>query len=103
MEASASALMALAWSSTTAREGAFGVGYRNAYAELWNNGSIRETDLADKPALSYVKASATVRSDDFAGLRTWAEACGECVAQGVVLHDGAEFVPFAERLAAAAL
>lgn len=50
-----------------------------------------------------VKASATVRSGDFAGLRTLAKACGERFAHGVVLYDGAETVPFADRLAAAPL
>ena len=50
-----------------------------------------------------VKASATVRSGDFAGLRTLAEACGERFAYGVVLHDSADFVPFGDRLAAAPL
>jgi len=50
-----------------------------------------------------VKASATVRSGDFAGLRTLAAACGERFAHGVVLYDGTEFVPFADRLAAAPL
>ena len=50
-----------------------------------------------------VKASATVRSGDFAGLRTLAEACGERFAYGVVLYDGAENVPFADKLAAAPL
>ncbi len=50
-----------------------------------------------------VKASATVRSGDFAGLRTLAEACGERFAYGVVLYDGAEIVPFADNLAAAPL
>lgn len=48
-----------------------------------------------------IKASATVRSSDFAGLRTLAEACGERFAHGVVLYDGAQLVPFADRLAAA--
>ena len=50
-----------------------------------------------------VKASATVRSGDFAGLRTLAAASGERFAHGVVLYDGTEFVPFADRLAAAPL
>lgn len=50
-----------------------------------------------------VKASATVRSSDFAGLRALAKACGERFARGVVLYDGAETVPFADRLAAAPL
>lgn len=50
-----------------------------------------------------VKASATVKSTDFGGLRTLAEACGNRFAYGVVLYDSAEFVPFGERLAAAPL
>ena len=48
-----------------------------------------------------VKASATVKSGDFAGLRTLAKACEERFAYGVVLHDSADFVPFGDRLAAA--
>ena len=47
-----------------------------------------------------VKASATVRSGDFAGLRTLAEACGARFAFGAVLYDGGDFVPFGEKLAA---
>jgi len=47
------------------------------------------------------RASATVRSGDFAGLRTLSEACGERFAFGVVLHDGTDVVPFGDRLAAA--
>ena len=50
-----------------------------------------------------VKASATVRSGDFAGLRTLAEACGDRFAFGVILHDNTEVVPFGDRLAAAPL
>jgi len=50
-----------------------------------------------------VKASATVRSGDFAGLRALAEACGERFAFGVVLFDSADVVPFGDRLAAAPL
>ncbi len=50
-----------------------------------------------------VKASATVRSGDFAGPRALAEACTERFAYGVVLYDVAEFVPFADRLAAVPL
>lgn len=48
-----------------------------------------------------VKASATVGSSDFAGLRALAGACGERFAFGVVLYDGATVVPFGDRLAAA--
>ena len=50
-----------------------------------------------------VKAAATVRSGDFAGLRTLADACKERFACGVVLYDSADFVPFGENLAAAPL
>ncbi len=47
-----------------------------------------------------VKAAATVRSSDFAGLRILAEAYGERFAYGVVLYDSADFVPFGKKLAA---
>jgi len=50
-----------------------------------------------------VKASATVRSGDFAGLRVLAEACGDRFAFGVVLYDNTDIVPFGDRLAAAPL
>jgi predicted AAA+ superfamily ATPase len=50
-----------------------------------------------------VKASATVKAGDFAGLRALAEACGDRFAFGVVLYDSADVVPFGDRLAAAPL
>ena len=50
-----------------------------------------------------VKASATVRSRDFTGLRTLAAVCKERFAYGVVLYDSADVVPFGEKLAAAPL
>jgi predicted AAA+ superfamily ATPase len=50
-----------------------------------------------------VKAAATVKSSDFAGLRTLAETCKERFAYGVVLYDSADVVPFGERLSAAPL
>lgn len=50
-----------------------------------------------------VKASATVRTADFAGLRALAEACGSRFAFGVVLYDSENVVPFDSRLAAAPL
>jgi predicted AAA+ superfamily ATPase len=50
-----------------------------------------------------VKAAATVKSSDFAGLRTLAEACKDRFAFGVVLYDSADLVPFDEKLAAAPL
>lgn len=50
-----------------------------------------------------VKASATVRSSDFGGLRTLAEACGKRFAYGVVLYDSTDVVPFGDRFAAVPL
>ena len=50
-----------------------------------------------------VKAAATVKSSDFAGLRTLAEACKERFAFGVVLYASTDLVPFGDRLAAAPL
>jgi hypothetical protein len=50
-----------------------------------------------------VKASATVRTGDFAGLKTLAAVCGDRFAFGVVLYDGADVVPFGDKLAAAPL
>jgi hypothetical protein len=50
-----------------------------------------------------VKASATVKSSDFGGLRTLAEACRNKFAYGVVLYDSTDLVPFGDRLAAAPL
>ncbi len=50
-----------------------------------------------------VKAAATVKSSDFAGLRTLAEACKGRFAYGVVLYDSIDLVPFGDRLAAAPL
>ena len=50
-----------------------------------------------------VKASATVRSGDFTGLRALAEACGDRFAFGVVLYDSKDIVPFGDKLAAAPL
>ena len=50
-----------------------------------------------------VKASATVKSSDFAGLRALAEACGDRFAFGTVLYDSADVVPFGDKLAAAPL
>ena len=48
-----------------------------------------------------IKASATVSSSDFAGLRYLAAACGDNFAQGLVLHDHDRTVPFGRRMAAA--
>lgn len=50
-----------------------------------------------------IKATATVRSGDFAGIRTLAEVCGRRFSHGVVLYDGTELVPFGDRMVAAPL
>jgi predicted AAA+ superfamily ATPase len=50
-----------------------------------------------------VKASATVSSTDFRGLRRLAEAVGEKFKMGLVLYDHDRSVPFGERLWAAPL
>jgi predicted AAA+ superfamily ATPase len=48
-----------------------------------------------------VKAAATVKSSDFAGLRTLAETCKGRFAFGAVLYDSADLVQFGDKLAAA--
>ncbi|MCC5853870.1 MAG: ATP-binding protein [Alkalimonas sp.] len=50
-----------------------------------------------------VKASATVKSSDFAGLKVLADACQDRFAYGVVLYDSTDIVPFGEKLAAVPL
>ena len=50
-----------------------------------------------------VKASATVTSADFSGMRRLAEACGDRFAFGMVLYDHDQIVPFGERMIAAPL
>lgn len=50
-----------------------------------------------------IKAAATVRNDDFSGLRRLAEAAGKRFIYGVVLYDHKNIVPFGDRLAAAPL
>lgn len=47
-----------------------------------------------------VKASATVGSKDFAGLRALQEDAGERFQRGVVLYTGQQVVPFGDRLTA---
>ena len=69
---------------------------------------MREVDIVlerddGKIAAIEVKASATVKAGDFAGLRALAEACGERFAFGTVLYDNTDVVPFGDRLAAAPL
>lgn len=48
-----------------------------------------------------VKASATVTTRDFAGIRRLSEDCGDRFVLGLVLHDHEQVVPFGERLFAA--
>lgn len=48
-----------------------------------------------------VKAAATVNASDFKGLRKLADATGHALRLGVVLYDGAQTVPFGDRLFAA--
>lgn len=50
-----------------------------------------------------VKASATVKSSDFSGLRALANICGDRFAFGAVLYDNTDVVPFGDRLMAAPL
>lgn len=50
-----------------------------------------------------VKASATVKADDFRGLRQLQEAVGDRFIRGLVLHDHDRITPFGERLQAAPL
>jgi len=69
---------------------------------------MREVDIVlerddGKIAAIEVKASATVKAGDFAGLRALAEACGVRFAFGTVLYDNTDVVPFGDRLAAAPL
>ena len=50
-----------------------------------------------------VKANATIRANDFTGLRALADASGDRFASGVILYDGPDVVPFGNRLIAAPL
>lgn len=50
-----------------------------------------------------VKASATVKSSDFKGLRQLQEAVGDRFIRGLVLHDHDRVTPFGEKLHAAPL
>jgi predicted AAA+ superfamily ATPase len=48
-----------------------------------------------------IKASASVTTSDFSGIRKLAEASGKRFAFGIVLYDGGTVVPFGQGLAAA--
>ena len=58
-------------------------------------------DLAGKIVGIEVKASATVRREDFRGLRRLASAAGGDFRLGVILYDGDRVLPFGEDLIAA--
>jgi predicted AAA+ superfamily ATPase len=58
-------------------------------------------DLAGQVVGTEVKASATVRREDFRGLKRLASACGEDFRLGVILYDGNQVFPFGEGLFAA--
>ena len=63
----------------------------------------REVDLILEDAAGRivgveVKAAATIRSDDFKGLRALAGELGERFHRGVVLYTGTERIPFGEHL-----
>jgi hypothetical protein len=58
-------------------------------------------DLAGQLVGIEVKASATVRREDFRGLKKLVLAGGEGFRLGVVLYDGDRVLPFGERLFAA--
>lgn len=45
-----------------------------------------------------IKASATVRAEDFKGLNKLKDACGNQFAAGVVFYDGESILPFGEKL-----
>lgn len=45
-----------------------------------------------------VKASATVRKEDFKGLNKLRDTCGKNFAAGIVLYDGESILPFGDRL-----
>jgi len=47
-----------------------------------------------------VKASATVRSSDFAGLRILMNAAGSSFRHGIILYAGSQVIPHGERLSA---
>lgn len=50
-----------------------------------------------------IKASATVKASDFRGLQTLSQVRPDRFAFGAVLYDGADIVPFTDRLAAVPL
>ncbi|WP_345565722.1 ATP-binding protein [Nonomuraea rosea] len=47
-----------------------------------------------------VKASSTVRADDFKGLRHLADRLGDDLVAGIVLHTGTQTLPFGDRMRA---
>jgi uncharacterized protein len=74
----------------------------------FRTGQMQEVDLvlerSDGQLVGIeVKASATVRSANFNGLKLLAETCGQKFACGLVLYDGESVISFGENLVAAPL
>ncbi len=74
----------------------------------FRDGDMREVDIVlerdDGMIVGIeVKATATVKARDFAGMKALAAACGDRFAFGVVLYDSKDVVPFGDKLAAAPL
>ena len=86
------------------------IGWSNTRPKLYHFRTTagREVDLVLEDAAGRVvgieiKASTSVNSGAFAGLRVLREAAGSKFVRGIVLHDGAETVPFEKDLAAVPL
>ena len=69
----------------------------------WHEVDVVIEDRQGRTVGIEVKASATVGSSDFRGLRKLADACGERFVLGLVLYDHDRTVPFGPKLAAAPL
>ncbi|HEV3042005.1 MAG TPA: ATP-binding protein [Candidatus Angelobacter sp.] len=61
---------------------------------------VAENDSAEVVGIE-IKASATVNSADFKGLKKLAQVCGKDFMSGIVLYDGETLVPFGSHLFAA--
>jgi predicted AAA+ superfamily ATPase len=57
-------------------------------------------DRGGRVAAVEVKASATVKADDFSAIRSLADALGPRLVSGVVLYTGTQVMPFGDRLTA---
>ena len=85
------------------------VNYKDLKEEVsWQGFSTGEVDVVIEDRRGRivgveVKASATVRAEDFRGLRQLQEAVGDRFVRGLVLHDHDRVTPFGEKLQAAPL